>query len=275
MEIFRDANLETDIINKICNNWGDNVRNDIHLSDLITPRKAFFNKMLKLKLTKEEIFTFLVGLGVEDKLGKLMGEKHGKTKCVHGIYYSPDFEMPEITELKSRRRNLAKEGEEHEVYDHYLRQLKGYLALSNQREGNLIVFSISERIDESNKTRPELAAYKVRIDEEESNNILEELLFTKEILQSSLRDGNFKRLPLCPDWLCGRQIKTMVVPPHCITCDRDFTTDYFLKKHKEGKKTTDHEVKYGEYEFSWEPLCKYFDVCGRDIDEQYSTRETN
>lgn len=267
VEIYRDAEFENELVDKIVKNWGNNERPDIHLSDLISPRKAFFNKTLKVDATKDDVFTFLVGTGIERELGKLLGEKHAKTQNVAGIFYSPDFELPNITELKSRRRGLAKEGEESEVYDHYLRQLKGYLALSDQREGNLIVFSVAEKVDDSYKTKPELAAYRVRIDSEESKTVLAELLQTKELLEEALRTNEFRGLPLCEDWLCGRTIKTMVTPPHCNTCDRDFANDYFLKKHKGGKKTLDHEIEYGTYEFTWEPMCKYFDVCGRACNE--------
>lgn len=88
MELYRDKEFEDEIVAKIVSNWGNNEREDIHLSDLISPRKAYFNKKLKLPPTKDDIFTFLVGLGIEDKLGALMGDKHARTEIRHGIYFS-------------------------------------------------------------------------------------------------------------------------------------------------------------------------------------------
>ena len=268
MELYRDKEFEDEIVAKIVNNWGTNEREDIHLSDLISPRKAFFNKKLKLPPTKEDVFSFLVGLGIEDKLGKLMGEKHAKTQVQHGIHFSPDFRLPDITELKSRRRGLPKEGEELDTFGHYLKQLKGYMALSEEQAGNLLVFSIAERFDESGKTRPELAAYRLRCTTEELNETLETLLTNKEGLLKALEDDDFKSLPLCEDWLCGRSIKTCVSLPQCITCSREFGNDYLLKKHSTGARSLDHEVKYGTYEYTFEPLCRYYDTCGRTVNEQ-------
>jgi hypothetical protein len=267
VEFYRDKEFEDEIVAKIVTNWGGGEREDIHLSDLISPRKAYFNKKLKLPPTKEEIFTFLVGLGVEDKLGSLMGDQHAATEIRHGIHFSPDFRLPEITELKSRRRGLAKQGEEHNVYGHYLRQLTGYMALTEENNGNLLVFSISERFDETGKTRPELAAYKLRCTEDELKSTLGDLLDVKDRLIQALKDNDYTRLPLCEDWLCGRSIKSCTIPARCVTCDKEFGNDHLLKKHKEGKRSLDHEVKYGTYEYTFEPMCKYFDVCGRTVNE--------
>lgn len=268
MEFYRDKDLEDELVNKIVSNWKDNVRIDIHLSDLISPRKAFFNRKVNRPPTKDDIFSFLVGDGIENKLGKLLEKPHDKTTEKYGIYFSPDFRLPHITELKSRRRNLAKEGEELNIYGHYLKQLKGYMALTGENEGNLLVFSIAERFDETGKTKPELAAYKVWCDNSELKEILDNLLFTKDILLRSIEDEDYSRLPLCEDWLCGRSIKTCVQLPRCITCEREFSNDYLLKKHKQGKRTSEHEVEYGTYEYTFDPMCKYFDLCGRKIDEE-------
>jgi hypothetical protein len=267
VEFYRDKELEDEIVAKIVTNWGGGEREDIHLSDLISPRKAYFNKKLKLPPTKDEIFTFLVGLGVEDKLGSLMGDEHAATEIRHGIHFSPDFRLPDITELKSRRRGLAKEGSEYDHYSHYLRQLTGYMALTEERSGNLLVFSIAERFDESGKTKPELAAYRLRCTEDELTSRLEDLLYVKDRLIQALETNDYTRLPLCEDWLCGRSIKHTTLLPSCITCNREFGNDHLLKKHKEGKRSLDHEVKYGTYEYTFEPMCKYFDVCGRTVNE--------
>ena len=267
MELYRDKEFEDELIQKIVTNWNDTVREDIHLSDLMSPRKAFFQRTLNRAPTKDDIFTFLVGLGVEDKLGSLLGEPHAPTEIRHGIHFSPDFRLPDITELKSRRRGLAKDGEESDYYSHYVRQLSGYMALTGEVQGNLLVFSIAEKVDESNKTQPQLAAYRLRCTKEELASNLENLLNIKNKLYTALATRDFTRLPLCEDWLCGRSIKTVKENPRCCTCNRDFSTDYLLKKHKEGKKSLDHEVEYGIYEYTFEPTCKYFDVCGRTVNE--------
>jgi uncharacterized protein YdcH (DUF465 family) len=263
LEIFRDYNLEASITKLIQDNWVNNPREGIHLSDLLAPRKAYFQKVDPKPPTIEEILYFLSGNAIEKELLEVMKLKHGKTKIKDDIYYSVDTRMPNITEVKSRRWNLPEPGKEEEGFEHYLNQLSGYLSLDNKRNGNLLVVSLAEKVDASHKTKPVLAAYAVKYKKDELESIKENLVCLKDDLESALKgeEDSLKSLPQCPQWMCGKEIKTMVKEPYCITCQKSFSTDYGLSKHKEGKKTSDHEVIFAEYTYEFIASCKWYDKC--------------
>jgi hypothetical protein len=261
MAIYRDYNLEKEIIELIQKNWETNIRTEIHLSDLLAPKKAYFQRKIPKPPTIEEILYFLSGNAIEKELLSVMKLKHGKAKTKDGISYSVDTRMPEITEIKSRRWNLPDPGKEEEGFEHYLSQLSGYLSLDNKRSGNLLVVSLAEKVDDSRKTKPVLACYKVKYKKDELENIKEYLVLLKDELNAALEDNNIDHLPNCPSWMCEKELKTMVKPPYCKTCEKDFATDYGLNKHKEGKKTSDHEVTFAEYQYEIIPVCKWWNEC--------------
>lgn len=263
MRITRDRNLEEEIIKLIQKNWDNSQRKGIHLSDLLAPRKAYFQKISPKPPTIEEILYFLSGNAIEKEFLAVLKKKHGSVKENSGITYTVDARFPAITEIKSRRRGLPKEGDEERDFDHYINQLNGYLALDGKKVGNLIVIAMAEKVDASNKTKPVLGAYKIKNTKDEMETVLDDIVQIKEILQDAL-DGDknsIDSIPECPSWMCGKEIKTMIKQPFCITCNKEFATDYGIEKHKSGKNSLNHEVIGATYEYTFEPLCKYYVEC--------------
>jgi len=264
MNIFRNNELEFNIHQKIIDNYKQHDREGIPLYACLNPRKFYFQKKFPKDLTITEILYFVSGKGIEKELTKLIGTKHVEARKEEEIFYAIDMENDEIiTEIKSRRANLPKEGEEEKGFDSYISQVQGYCALEGKTKGNIVVVSLSERVDDSYKTEPVLACYSCTFSEEELIQKRNDLINRRKLLEQTLETDDFVNLPLCYDFMCGKQIKTCIEPPHCLTCKRDFSNDYFLKKHSQGAKTKGNEVKYGTYEWYWEPTCKYYPECGR------------
>ena len=275
MIIQRNNDIEQKITQQVQDTWiaQERDRHSIHLSDLLAPRKAYFQRILHKPPSITEILYYISGLGIEEKLTRLLGERHVRARTRLGISYSPDLCLdisPDLgillTEVKSRRRALPENNEEaiKETFDYYLAQLSGYCALDHKNNGLLLVLSLAEKVDDSYKTEPVLASYLVEYTKRELKERRKELAHLRELLGTALRTktgGDFDELPQCPKWMCGREIKTMVVVPHCTTCNKDFATDWGAKKHKEGKKTNTHDVVFAEYEYNFEPTCKYFNPC--------------
>lgn len=258
MKITRDSELEKTLYTTIQDNWNKKEREGIHLSDLLTPRRAYFQKLFPKPALPDEILYWLSGSAIESGLGRALGVGHAEPKQFEGVYYTPDFILDSITELKSRRRFLAAEGNEETEYEHYLNQLKGYLAFSKQNKGNLIIISLAEKIDNW-KTKPVLAGYRVEYTDDELAGIRYELLRTKEQLEIALENKDFSKLSLCPRWMCYKIIKNQTEPPKCLDCARIFKTDWGLSKHKESQRN--HKVQLTQYEKVMTPTCKWFGSC--------------
>jgi hypothetical protein len=259
MKIIRDRDLEGRLYTTIQDNWNNNERMGIHLSDLLVPRRAYYQKLFPKPATPDEILYWLSGSAIETGLGRALGVSHGATAEYEGVFYSPDFFLEHLTELKSRRRYLAEEGKEEAEYEHYLNQLKGYLAFTKKNVGNLVIISLAEKVDNW-KTKPVLAGYRVEYTDEELDGIRYELLAVKEKLQIALENKDPKDLPLCPRWMCYKKIKNQVETPKCITCDREFKTDWGLGKH--GEANTTHKLQPTKYDEVITPTCKWFAECG-------------
>jgi hypothetical protein len=259
------------MMDKIRETWGMDVREGLHLTDLLSPRQAYWKRKHPLPPTDDEIMYFLTGRGHEGEFLKAVGYRHAPTKEWKGIKYSIDYFIEKITELKTRRRGMAAVGEEADVYSHYLKQLRSYAAVEWQLLAELHVWSLLEK-QEDNSTKPEFAVYEVEFTDEELVETGRSLLETKELLESCLESGVHTPLPVCEEWMCGKVSRTMKEKPHCLTCARDFETDWGIEKHSQGKKTSDHVTRKAVYDYNFVPRCKWFDLCnpfeGKKVSEQ-------
>ena len=120
MQIKRNPSIEEWLFNEIRTNWGKEARQGIHLSDLLAPRKAYWQRVKPMYPSDLEIQYWLTGMGHENALSHASGYEHASEREWNGIFYTPDFFHNFPAELKTRRRNLAEEGKEEEVYEHYL-----------------------------------------------------------------------------------------------------------------------------------------------------------
>ena len=111
-------------------------------------------------------------------------------------------------------------------------------------------------------TKPELACYEVDFTEEELDFESERLKYMHwDIMRVLNNRDNYQELPLCPTWMCGRESSKMIKQPYCVTCKKEFQTEWGIKKHTSSKTGMGHEVKPGEYEKEYIKACKWFDDC--------------
>jgi len=267
MEIHRNKSIEKWCLEEIQNNYGKDTREGIHLTDLLTPRKKYWQIMKPMKPSIEDISLWTSGSAIEYRVLSAMGYKKGETKEWNGIKYSVDSFMGNIpAEIKTRRRLLAEEGREVETYEHYLNQLKGYCAIENITKGWLIILSLLEKQDDSNKTAPEWAFYDVTFTDEELEEERGRLLKTKMGIEDALKKRDHSDLPLCPRWMCSKTLKIMIKKPYCKTCEKGFETEWGINKHINSRSGQGHEVVMPEYEEKIEKICKWYDNClGKEV----------
>jgi hypothetical protein len=260
MQIRRNPEIEQWLFDEIRNNWGKEAREGIHLSDLLSPRKAYWQRIKPMAPTDLEIQYWLTGRGHEGVLSRASGYDHAEQREWNGILYTPDYFHNFPAELKTRRRNLAEEGKETEVYDYYLLQLKGYCAVENKTHGWLHVWSLVEK-QEDGTTKPEIGCYEIDFTPWELEEERARLLFVRAELRNSLEVKDHRALPLCPAWMSGKESRIMIKKPHCETCKKDFETEWGINKHINSKTGNGHTVTQPEYKTEYIKLCKWFDDC--------------
>ncbi len=227
----------------------------IHLSDLLAPRKCYWQKVKPLPPTDHEIQYFLIGRGHEESLHACSGYEHGEEQEWEGILYTPDFYHNFPDESKTRRGNLAKPGEEADKYKSYIDQVRGYCAVAGKNQAWLRIWSLMEK-QEDHTSKPEFAAYRVEFTEGELAFERERMITVKVYILEGLRQENHKLIPQCPSWQCGKVSRTVKVPAYCEDCKKEFVQP---DRHSKSKPT--HNIRPAEYDYSFEKRCKYFDCC--------------
>lgn len=191
---------------------------------------------------------------------RITGLVHVGEREWNDIRYGIDFYDGHPVEMKTRRRYLAEEGKEAEVYDGYLAQLKGYCAVENSVVGELWVWSLVEKSGEYG-TKPEYVAYHVEFTPEELEDERQRLLSGRDRLISAIDRSTHLDLPLCPAWMCVKKLTEMVNKPYCHTCNRAFETDWGIDKHINSNTGRGHRVDKAVYNAKLIPQCRWYDEC--------------
>jgi len=268
MEIKRSIDIENFIWQKLILGL-DKKRQGIHASDLIYPKKAYWQRISPLPPTREEVMYWLSGQSHERIFLHISDLKHGGARQWEGIWFSPDIMFDFPVELKTTRRGyVVKEGEEAEKYKHYLKQLSYYCAMTNSTKGWLVVWYLT-MITNNQNTAPDLFAYEVNYTEKELENIRQDLLCLKNNLITAIDKRNPDSLPDCDAFLCYETINVMTDKPVCFTCNKEFQTDWGINKHIESNSGKGHHVRYAIYERHKKPKCKYAQFCKPEIVEGY------
>ncbi len=238
---------------------------EIHLSDLLKVRQAYWSRALPLPPRRDEALNFTTGRAHEEILHrriKLASWKLGERRYKHEIQYRPDIDWDGMPgEFKTRIRNLARPGEETVTYDGYLEQLQGYCALDENPKGRLIVLSLAEGMDINNNRVPthrELAVYEVDFSPYDIEAMTKHLLDQKAALLAarSMRDASALRL--CPEWMCGKVEKDMkrTIPARCLAPGCEV-------KHRLEK--PGHEMVAEIPAWNYTPKCKWKVFCRPEL----------
>lgn len=242
---------------------------EVHLSDLLNVRQAVFKRLLPFAPNKREVLLWTWGRGWEQELARRTQMVSGQQRTVEGISMRPDFtEWPGYwrgpIEIKARRANLAKEGEELVEYDNYVQQAWGYGALTNTSNALLVVTTPRAGqvySDPKAQTQPEIHVCEVAFTAEELQQCFEQLVKLRDQFRGAHASGDPSGLPLCYDWLCGTPTKVVTAKPRCITCNREFETQFGINKHQTSKTGAGHTVVDEQVRWNYEPRCKWYAFC--------------
>lgn len=251
--------------------------NEVHLSDLLQPRQAIWKRMLPLPPTRKDVNLWMTGRGFEFEVSRRTSLRAGVSRVIDGISMRPDFmEWPGHwdgpIEMKWRRANLAEQGKETEDYDSYLDQLAGYCALltfdqvthKTHDRGLLIVGTPRQGQkyhDDLAPTEPVIHVYEVVFTSDELAKSVQVLRQRRDAFTAALERRDASQADLCASYLCGKRRKEVIKKPWCVTCQREFDTEYGIDKHSKAKTGRGHEIQHEVVVWHFEPRCQWYTFC--------------
>lgn len=202
-----------------------------HVSDIILPRKAYWRAIDPQPMTDHEAGYFIAGQGhhyiIEAIIegSKKIGKADSGSHEWNGIYYSPDIKSPFPIEIKTSRARFSPEdtGKSPAVeYDHYLNQLRSYMAIDNSKRGALLVFYLSKQQGKTRRTKPEFRWWDVVLTNDAIGRLRSSLIFDKDLLEEAILQKDHMSLLLCPRWLCGDCVWLQKCKPWLLDENREY-----------------------------------------------------
>lgn len=209
MKIERSPEMERKILDKIKAHLerAPRSKDRWHVSDLLYPRKSYWQRIDPQPMTDLQALYFTAGRAhhgiLEACLGKWEKPKGDRADAgefeKHGIYYSPDLRMPYPWEIKTSRAEkeppVLKKG-----FEGYLKQLNKYQACMDDNKGGLLVFYLGLR--DGWRKIPEIRFYKVLMSDAERKAEVANIKRIVADLNAAVKTKKHRKLELCPAWMC-------------------------------------------------------------------------
>lgn len=191
-------------------------RTGIHASDLLDPRKAYYDKIRPQPLSNRMVGLFFVGKVLHAFfLSALAGETGTNWKsdggstvdAELGFSYSPDWVKDGIPgELKTSRGKYEQTQSDLGLY---LEQLLIYMVGKKSVHGRLVVLMLSLPAPKGEGwgTYPQYRAYNVECSQADLTKYRKQLVATRKLLEQALKTNvqeDISKLPLCRPFKCGR-----------------------------------------------------------------------
>lgn len=215
MHIQRDIEKERWVYDRVKAWLNRHPRNGIHASDLLYPRKAYFQRKDPQPTTDTQAGYYIAGHGHHYIIEAIIDDtksKHGHsdsgTREWEGVFFSPDIRLNlAIGEIKTSRAKYGPKDDADEAwlkkeYKLYLKQLYIYQAIEDVEEGYLIVFYLNLKQPKINKTVPTIRVFKTVVSAEERVMIREKVKAAKAKLETALVSNDHRQLELCPSFMC-------------------------------------------------------------------------
>lgn len=182
----------------------------IHVSDLLSPLYAYWERITPSTLSPRKVTTFLVGKVLHAFILSAVDKSHGvdwasdqgsKTHKETGIEYSMDHCLDKIpTEIKTSRSYYAPSSLKD--LETYLEQVLCYMVLEKSLSGKLWVLYLNLK-DKDKRTHPQFRCFDVTVGKKELKMYEQQMLDVKANLETAIKKKNPSKLPLCTAWKCG------------------------------------------------------------------------
>lgn len=203
IKIKRDREMETQVMEGICDYYSQRKRGDdeIHVSDLVTPRKAYWSRVKPKRTTYREAMYFLSGEVIHEGFQRILaGEAEKKIQDL-GVKGSRDLVwMGHRIEIKSSRKWTIPDLPD----DSHIDQELSYLALENVKEGNILGFYIcpGRTYSGGRVTIPEIRVWRITLSDKQVAKLRKQIVASRKALVTALKKRDPLKLELCPTWHC-------------------------------------------------------------------------
>ncbi len=232
MNITRNETKEKELLDNIKTSLtrGDDRTNEIHVSDLCNPLKAYMSKKFPKDITEDEVGYFFSGNSFENLYSQhgfeeeIIHKRFGKWEDIN---YEIDFFCSDVNypiETKSSRLGWRYGNKDKEIkpalvddlsdqelsimFEDYIRQVSMYMAIENSNKSFIHVFFLNLTISYDKniafgKKKPRFRCYELTMEDHELEYTRKIMVVKKVKLQQSLMENNPNNLDKCPEWMCA------------------------------------------------------------------------
>lgn len=219
---------------------------DIHVSEILNPRKAYWTRTLGERVTDESIGFFITGEAFHKVVQDAVGLEYAEQRLqLPGIVGTADICGTFLCEIKtSRKWTIPSEPD-----PHYVTQVTAYQAMADKALSYIFViyFTAGRKWDGTKPSSLEMVAWRVELTPQERSDIRDRMLQDTARLNKALSKKDPTLLQLCADWMCAGIYKNEVTRacPYYEDCQPEgrYPIEMMLKpieeKKARAKKTTD------------------------------------
>jgi len=212
---------------------------DIHISEILNPRKAYWTRTLGERITDESIGFFITGEAFHRVVQDAVGQEFAEHKLkLPGIVGTADLCGTFLCEIKtSRKWTIPSEPD-----PHYVEQVTSYAAMDDREVCYIFViyFTAGRKWDGSKPSTLEMVAWRIELSKQEREDIRTRLLRDAARLNKALVNKDPLLLQLCADWMCVGIYKNEVqrICPYYTECQPEgrYPIETLLKPVEEKKK---------------------------------------
>ena len=208
MKISPDRQTTVELYDKLRVGLAAEVREGVHVSDLLQPRKAYWQKLNPLPPTNDEIGYWLAGRAhhyflVQALTGVDDSQEASLIDPETGVHYSPDL-VQLRGEFKTTRWSTLPETEAAALrtFDGYIPQCRAYAALMRVSEWRLYVFFLVADDKDTGRKIPTFRVYKLEFTEAELEQERQDVKLRQSALLDAIAARTPEVLPLCPQYAC-------------------------------------------------------------------------
>jgi len=181
---------------------------EVHVSELLAPRKAYWVRLLGERVTDEMVGLFAAGEAWHLLFQHVCGIEYAEQKVKHcGVVGTQDLRPPdgESTELKTSRKYTVPE----ECEPRYVDQITAYMAMEDAPIGHVVVLytNSGRRWDGSKPSTLEIVSWRIELTAQERKDIRDALVAEKDRLLDAVNTKQPTKVDLCPDWMCANIYK--------------------------------------------------------------------
>jgi hypothetical protein len=171
-----------------------------HVSDLIFPRKTYYDIMQGRKITDKAIGFWFTGVAYHTELQRILGNKYAEVEAKWESVVAHIDHMEEVLlEIKTSRKWTIPSTPS----PHYTRQLGDYCAMTGRKSAKIVViYPTAGRTYKGEKSSTvDIAAWEVSFSKAELEAIKEDMQQTIKEIEYAVKKKNPDNLPPCPKWL--------------------------------------------------------------------------